>query len=336
MRSAVRNVIHIGLRLIILVGVLVCSMSQTAFSQSESVTHNDQILTLYDAFGPEVDGVVQDFGFSALIRYQGKLILFDAGTNAEIFAQNVKALGVDLRDIDFAVASHSHFDHISGFDYLLEVNPDVIIYFPNDPFWGAPLPFDVSGTDANAAKDLPVDQQYFRGEKTKFTFRSSGRFRNANVKFIDAHTEIAPGINLIATRSPFMGYFSRYPNTGATENVVSEKDIKTMGLPELSLSLSTPDGEVLVVGCSHSLVDVITRTARDHLNHDIAMVMGGYHLLPYNEDEISEMARRMHEELGVARVAPAHCTGHLGFKLFGEIYGDNYVPAGLGRVIDLQ
>ncbi len=42
--------------------------------------------------------------------------------------------------IDFAVASHSHFDHINGFDYLLEVNPQVKIYFPQDFFWGANIP----------------------------------------------------------------------------------------------------------------------------------------------------------------------------------------------------
>jgi 7,8-dihydropterin-6-yl-methyl-4-(beta-D-ribofuranosyl)aminobenzene 5'-phosphate synthase len=148
----------------------------------------DTILNLYDAFGPEVPGTVQDFGFSALVRYRDKTILFDAGTNAEILAKNVEALGVDLRDVDFAVASHSHFDHISGFDHVLEVNPDLVIYFPYDPFWGAPFPFDATGTDPGAAADLPVDQRYFRGEKTEFTFQSSGRFWRANVQFVKSHT----------------------------------------------------------------------------------------------------------------------------------------------------
>jgi 7,8-dihydropterin-6-yl-methyl-4-(beta-D-ribofuranosyl)aminobenzene 5'-phosphate synthase len=292
------------------------------------------IVNLYDAFGAEVPGMVQDFGFSALIRYRGTTILFDAGTNADILAKNVEAAGVDLRDVDFAVASHSHFDHISGFDYVLDVNPDVKIYFPNDPFWGAPMPFDATGTEPNAAEDLPTDQCYFHGEKTRFTFQSSGRFWNANVEFVKDHTEVAPGIHLIATRSPFVGYFSRYPNTG----IAGDQDtsaVKTLGLPELSLSLATSEGEVLVVGCSHSLVDVITRTAREHLDRDVAMVMGGYHLLPYGEEEIRGIAHRMREEFGVGVVAPAHCTGHLGFKLFREIFGEDFLHAGLGATITI-
>ena len=265
----------------------------------------NHILNLYDAFGPEVDGAVQDFGFSALIQYRGKTILFDAGTNADVLQKNVEALGIDLRNVDFAVASHSHFDHISGFDYLLEVNPDVKIYFPNDPFWGAPLPFDATGTDPHAGESLPANEQYFRGEKTRFTFDSSGRFRNANVVFVKEHTEVAPGITLITTRSPFIGYFSSYPNSGLTGEP-DASEIKTLGLPELSLSLSTAEGDVLIVGCSHSLVDAITRANREYLNHDIAMVMGGYHLLPYGEQEIRDIAARMQNELGVkARIAGA-------------------------------
>ena len=38
----------------------------------------------------------KDWGFSALIEYGGKRILFDTGNNSDIFAQNVKAKGVDL------------------------------------------------------------------------------------------------------------------------------------------------------------------------------------------------------------------------------------------------
>lgn len=295
---------------------------------------DDYILNLYDAFGAETPGTVLDFGFSALIHYRGTTILFDSGTNAEVLAKNVAALGVDLRDVDFAVASHSHFDHISGFDYLLEVNPDVTIYFPNDPFWGAPMPFDATGTDPHVVDKLPIEQRYFRGEKTKFTFHSSGRFWKANVKFVEDHVEIAPGINLIATRSPFLGYFSRYPAVG----LGGEKDTsatKTMGLPELSLSLSSSQGEILIVGCSHSLVDVITRTSKQHLERNVAMVMGGYHLLPYDTGEIEGIARRMRDELGVDQVAPAHCTGHLGFKVFRDLYGDDYLAAGLGARIPI-
>jgi 7,8-dihydropterin-6-yl-methyl-4-(beta-D-ribofuranosyl)aminobenzene 5'-phosphate synthase len=316
------------------VGVHSFFSAEATWGQQSTRPAGNYILNLYDAFGPDITGVTQDFGFSALISWNDTLILFDAGANADILKKNIEALGVDLRDVDFAIASHSHFDHINGFDYLLEVNPDVTIYFPNDPFFGAPLTFDVTGLDPHAGAELPEEQRYFRGEKTKFTFQQSGRFWQADVKYVARNMEIIPGIHLIATRSPFVGYFSRYPNLG----ISGEKEgagIKTLELPELSLSLMTSEGEVLIVGCSHSLVETITLEAKDFLEEEIALVMGGFHLLPYTESDIQGMAQRLKNDLGVKRVAPAHCTGHLGFHVFRSVYGPSYLNAGLGDYVQL-
>jgi 7,8-dihydropterin-6-yl-methyl-4-(beta-D-ribofuranosyl)aminobenzene 5'-phosphate synthase len=101
----------------------------------------NRITILYDAFG-KPSGLKKDWGYSALVEYSGKHILFDTGNNAEIFAQNVKALGIDLKKLDFAVISHRHGDHTSGLSYLLSVNANVKIYTPKEAFgvFGAALP----------------------------------------------------------------------------------------------------------------------------------------------------------------------------------------------------
>ena len=92
-----------------------------------------EITVLYDAFGKS-SAMKKDWGFAALIEYRGKRILFDTGNNAEIFAHNVKAKGVDLTTLDFVVVSHRHGDHTSGLNHLLSVNPDVTIYAPQENF----------------------------------------------------------------------------------------------------------------------------------------------------------------------------------------------------------
>ena len=125
------------------------------------------ITNLYDAFGKN-DSLIQDFGFSCILKYQGKTILFDAGSHADIFKKNVEKMGFDLRVVDIAIVSHGHFDHINGMDYLLEINPDVKIYMPDDIFWGATVPFDATGQEAAVADSLPDYMRYFGGEKTKF------------------------------------------------------------------------------------------------------------------------------------------------------------------------
>jgi 7,8-dihydropterin-6-yl-methyl-4-(beta-D-ribofuranosyl)aminobenzene 5'-phosphate synthase len=94
----------------------------TAATESEG-----QITILYDAFGTDA-AMTKDWGFSALVEVAGKRILFDTGDNADIFAANVKAKGVDLTKLDFVVLSHRHSDHMAGLSYVLSVNPTVKIY----------------------------------------------------------------------------------------------------------------------------------------------------------------------------------------------------------------
>jgi beta-lactamase superfamily II metal-dependent hydrolase len=70
----------------------------------------NRVTILYDSFGKN-PSLTMDWGFAALIEYGGKRILFDTGNNAKIFEHNVKAVGVDLGNLDFVVMSHRHGDH---------------------------------------------------------------------------------------------------------------------------------------------------------------------------------------------------------------------------------
>ena len=73
----------------------------------------NRVTILYDSYGKS-PAVTLDWGFAALVDYGGKHILFDTGNNAKIFEHNVKALGVNLKNLDFVVISHRHADHTSG------------------------------------------------------------------------------------------------------------------------------------------------------------------------------------------------------------------------------
>ena len=292
------------------------------------------ILNLYDAFGKNPT-LTKDWGFSCITRYQGSVILFDSGSSADIFKANTQQLGIDLKDIDIVVVSHSHFDHLNGLDYLLQVNPKVKIYFPYDIFWGAPVPFDATGQEPLVKDSLPAEMQYFDGGSTKFTIPQTGRFWNANIEFVKTSKEILPGLKLIATSSPYLGYFSCYPGKSFVPGQFDDKhsQCKNSELPELSLAMNTDKGEVLIVGCSHTGVENIIKAALKETGNAIDLVYGGYHLLPYDRAQTVALATQLKNELSVRRVAPAHCTGHLAFKILRELYGDNYLYAGLGETI---
>ena len=195
-----------------------------------------QITVLYDAFGRD-PRLQKDWGYAALVEVGGKRILFDTGNNAEVLAKNAAAKGVDLARLDFVVMSHRHGDHMGGIPYLLSVNPKVAIYAPKESFgvYGADLP----GTFFRKDPSLPPEQRYYDGTPPA-VMRFGSAWPGANVQLIDKTTEIAPGLHLISLVSDRPG---------------------TLELRELSVAVDSPEGMVIIVGCSHPGIDRIVEAA---------------------------------------------------------------------------
>lgn len=310
-----------------LVGLMINS---AATAQTKLNTSDVAMTNAYDAFGYEKKGLKHDFGFSTVIEYKGKTILFDAGTNAVVFESNLKALKIDLRKIDIAVVSHGHYDHIGGFDYLLSVNPKVKIYAPNDfASLGAPTKFPFRETEPEAAKTLPKEMRYFGGESVieGMVTVPTGKFWKSDVEYLTEAKEVLPGVTIIPTTAKMMGTFIKYPPF--------EENPQLNGLPELSLALATEQGEIIISGCSHSTIETIVQEVKKIRRGKIRLVGGGFHLIPYKREYIEGLAKRMKEEYGVESVAPAHCSGHLGFLIFQKVFGDKYKFFGLGEKISL-
>ncbi|ASJ01152.1 MBL fold metallo-hydrolase [Thermococcus gorgonarius] len=74
-------------------------------------------------------GFLNDWGWSILV--EGKYrFLFDADTRGEVLIHNSKVLGVSLKNLDFAVLSHWHYDHYGGFPLIAKLNPGLTLYAP--------------------------------------------------------------------------------------------------------------------------------------------------------------------------------------------------------------
>ena len=87
------------------------------------------ITVVYDNIGYEKD-LKTDWGFSALVRKNGKGVLFDTGSNGEILLYNMEKLGISAQEIGKVVLSHQHWDHVGGLQELLKRNPGIEAYLP--------------------------------------------------------------------------------------------------------------------------------------------------------------------------------------------------------------
>lgn len=286
-----------------------CSESGGPNARAANRVHQNSILNLYDAFGYRKRGTVLDWGFSALVHYNGKIILFDTGNNAYSFERNVKALGVDLNQVDIAVLSHRHVDHISGFDYALKIKSTVKAYLPADPHWAPPFHYTISKDTKQSLAGLPPEQLYFGDGINSIDYKPGVRFHGANVEFVGASREITPGVYLIVTGSVMMGDFNAYP-----PHEPGHPDLA--GFPELSLALKTEKGIVLLTGCWHSTVEGACARPRSISAPTLILSREDFTCFPYDATYISNIAHLMKDDLGVA---PAHWTGNLAFKIFRDL-----------------
>ena len=86
---------------------------KNALGQGDNIT----VTIIYDNYAVD-DRFETDWGFAALIETGDETVLFDAGTNGEMFMRNFRALGKDPMEIDALVFSHDHGDHTGGMDAL--------------------------------------------------------------------------------------------------------------------------------------------------------------------------------------------------------------------------
>ena len=89
-----------------------------------------------------------------------------------------------------------------------------------------------------------------------------------------------------------------------------------------------------MVGCSHPGVEHIIQEA-GAIDPHISILLGGLHQIQAPDPEVEHIARALHDQYELDRVAPGHCTGEPEFAALKRAFGQHYVYAGLGSVVDL-
>jgi 7,8-dihydropterin-6-yl-methyl-4-(beta-D-ribofuranosyl)aminobenzene 5'-phosphate synthase len=239
---------------------------------AENTTAPVTIIVTYDN-NPYDERLKTAWGFSCLVRFGGKSILFDTGGDSPTLLYNMRQLGIDPKEVDVVVLSHIHGDHVGGLSGFLKENSDVTVYVP---------------------------------ESFPRSFKDEVRLSGAKLEDIKEAKELLDNIY----------------TTGELDG----------GIKEQSLIVKTDEGLVVITGCAHPGVVKIVERAKQLVEGDALLVMGGFHLGSKGDHEIQEIIASF-KELGVVYASPCHCSGDRARQLFQEAYGEKFLQVGVGRII---
>jgi 7,8-dihydropterin-6-yl-methyl-4-(beta-D-ribofuranosyl)aminobenzene 5'-phosphate synthase len=235
-----------------------------------------------------------EWGFSALVEFEGRRILFDTGLRPETVLQNARDLGVDLSGVTDVILSHHHGDHTGGLlalrRELSKKSPAAIsrIHVAPGIFLSRRLP----GSDEEANPTIAL----------KAAMEATGAV------FVEHRKpeEIFPGVWLtgpVPRPNP-----ERY--WGRPASIVTGSGLAPDSIPEdMSLLIDTDEGIVVVAGCGHAGTVNTVDYARHILGPEpVYAIIGGLHLYAAPDSALAWTAARLHSvQLGY--LLGAHCTG---------------------------
>jgi 7,8-dihydropterin-6-yl-methyl-4-(beta-D-ribofuranosyl)aminobenzene 5'-phosphate synthase len=100
------------------------------------------------------------------------------------------------------------------------------------------------------------------------------------------------------------------------------------------LIIDTAKGLIIVTGCSHQGIVNILKRAKEILDKPIYLVFGGFHLGRKTDAEMQEIIAAF-QSMKVEKCGATHCTGDAQIAMFKKAFGENFVPMGTGRVIEV-
>ena len=257
-------------------------------------------------------GLKEEWGLSLYIEYGEKSILLDAGAS-DLFIDNYRRLGIDLKDVDYAVLSHAHYDHANGFPSFLRLNDKAKLYVN-----------ECVGSDCYFKK-------LFVSKYIGIPRALTSEFEDRIVRASGVYT-ITDGVYLVSHK------VDGYPAVGK-KNMMYRKtpegwkpdDLKH----EQSLVIDTDRGLMIFNSCSHSGPENIINEVRERFpDKKIYGYVGGLHLYYMTNQEIKEVIRQL-DESGIEYIATGHCTKDRAYKMLKDGLGDKVHQFRTGLVIEV-
>lgn len=230
-----------------------------------------KIVTLIENDTLRDKDLYNEHGLSLFIQLDGKNILFDSGQSGR-FIDNAKALDVNLRELDYVVLSHGHYDHSGGFKRLIkEINPNIKLFIGKDFFNPKYHKVDKDRYDYTGN---PFDKEFLQNNNIETKYVSEDMIYITENLMLFSNFNINPEFENTIERM----YLKK-----------NEEYVKDMFLDEISMGIRTDEGIVVLVGCSHVGVVNILDTIKYRTGENIHSLIGGTHLVKEDDEQINKI-----------------------------------------------
>ncbi len=239
-----------------------------------------------------------EHGLSVYFEKDGKKFLLDLG-QSDMFLRNAKKLNLNLKEVDFLIFSHGHYDHTGGLTYF-PINENLKIICHPDCL----LPKYYGKRYIGFPKDLDDIAAELKEKPTKLT---------PNISFLGQ----IPG-----ERKYSLGQYIK-------DNVKHTDFL----LDDTALAITEGNKLIIIAGCAHSGIVNIVKYAKKLFKTEKVIVIGGFHMLDYSDEDIKKTIDEL-KKLNVIKVFPGHCTGENAIKsLLDSFKGEKLYS---GKVIDIK
>ncbi len=257
-------------------------------------------------------GLSPEWGLSFYLEYQGHGILLDTGAS-DRFMKNADTCGIPLKEVEFGVLSHAHYDHADGMGAFFERNREALFYLREG------CGEDCYGKKGWFHKYIGIH----RGFLKKYRER---------IRYVSGDYEILSGVRLIPHQTEGLEAIARSVNLYRRQG---RRLVPDSFSHEQSLVFDTEQGLAVFSSCSHAGVDNIIREVREACpGKAIYAVIGGFHLYKTPEAEVRALAGRI-RRTGIQKLYTGHCTGQKAFDILKEELGEAVEQLYTGMEIEI-